>query len=242
MASEANSELAALWDGLRSSGDPQIREELILRYARFARAIAAGLYRTRSDDATPFDEYLQYARVGLMEAVDRYDDRRGASFETFSSYRIRGAILTGLTRDTEAGAQRNFWRTRMADREESLAEAALREPRRATFEDFVHLVAGLAVGMVLESSDGDPIDDAPEANPYLATELAQSRARLRTLVEALPEREREVMRQHYYEQREFQDIAARLGVTKGRVSQLHSRAVELIRTSLATEPRIDRRL
>ncbi|HXS22553.1 MAG TPA: sigma-70 family RNA polymerase sigma factor [Steroidobacteraceae bacterium] len=242
MTSAVDSELAVLWEGLRSSGDPQIREQLILRYARYARAIAAGLYRTRCDDATPFDEYLQYARVGLMEAVDRYDDRRGATFETFSSYRIRGAILTGVTRDTEAGAQRSFWRTRMADREESLAEAALRQPQHATFEDFVHLAAGLAVGMVLEGPEVEPIDEAPEANPYLAAELAQSRARLRGLVEALPEREREVMRQHYYQHREFQDIAARLGVTKGRVSQLHLRAIEHIRASLAAEPRIDRRL
>lgn len=242
MTGEADSELAELWESLRSSGDPQIRERLILRYADFARAIAAGVYSKRSGSSTPFEEYLQYARVGLMEAVDRYDARRGASFETFSAYRIRGAILSGLAHDTELAAQRSFWRTRMADREESLAQAALREPQSATFEDFVRLAAGLAIGFMLEAPDAEPADDTPEANPYLATELAQSRARLRKLVEGLPEREREIMRQHYHENREFREIAARLGVTKGRVSQLHSKAIERIRACLDPQPRIDRRL
>lgn len=241
MTGEADSELAALWESLRSSGDPRIREELILRYSDFARVIAAGVYSKRPDGAAPFDDYLQYARVGLMEAVDRYDAGRGASFETFSAYRIRGAILSGLAHDTELAAQRNFWRTRIAEREESLAPAALREPKRATFDDFVRLAAGMAIGFVLEGSDTEPADDAAGSNPYLATELAQSRARLRKLVEGLPEREREIMRQHYYDNREFQEIASRLGVTKGRVSQLHSKAIERIRAYLDPQPRIDRR-
>lgn len=242
MTSDAEQDPAALWDRLRATGDPRIREQLILRYAGLARVIAAALYRRHPGGATPFDEYLQYARLGLMEAIDRYDARRGASFETFSSYRIRGAILSGLAQDTELGAQRSFWRSRLAEREESLAHGALRAPRNASFEDFVRLAAGLAIGLVLEGPEAEPVDDTAAANPYRATELAQQRERLRSLVQALPEREHEVMRQHYYEHREFQEIASRLGLTKGRVSQLHSKAVERIRGCLDSKPRIDRRL
>lgn len=234
-------ELTALWQTLRSSGDPRSREQLILRYAGFARSIAAGLYRMRPDDATPFDEYLQYARVGLMEAVDRYDGNRGASFETFSSYRIRGAILSGLARETELGAQRSFWRLRLAEREQSIAPALMQRPERATFEDFVDLAAGLAIGLALDGSAAEPTDDSPVADPYLAAEIHQVRAQIRRLIEALPPRERDIMRRHYFEHREFQEIAAQLGITKGRVSQLHARAIERIREQMDPRPRLDRK-
>lgn len=240
--SQVDNDLAKLWESLRSTGDAQAREELILRYASFARTIAATLYRCRPDSATPFEDYLQYARVGLMEAVDRYDGSRGASFETFSGYRIRGAILNGLARDTELGAQRSFWRTRLADREKSLAPVAVEHPESATLEELVRLVTGLAIGFVLEGPAPDPVDETPESNPYLATELEEIRAHLRTRIGELPDREREIVREHYFEHREFQEIAARLGVTKGRVSQLHARAVARIRELMDPRPRIDRKL
>jgi RNA polymerase sigma factor for flagellar operon FliA len=81
-----------------------------------------------------------------------------------------------------------------------------------------------------------------EANPYAGTELNQMRARVRTSVEQLPARERDILRRHYYEQREFQEIAAELGVTKGRVSQLHARALQRVREALNVGPRIDRKV
>jgi RNA polymerase sigma factor FliA len=81
-----------------------------------------------------------------------------------------------------------------------------------------------------------------EANPYAGTELSQMRERVRTSVEQLPARERDILQRHYYEQREFQDIAAELGVTKGRVSQLHARALQRVREALNVGPRIDRKV
>jgi len=242
VSSEPNTtELAALW-ALRASGDEEAREQLILRYAGFARSIAAGLYRTRPDDTTPFEEYLQYARLGLMEAVDRYDGRRGASFETFSSYRIRGAILSGLARETELGAQRSFWRTRIAEREQSIAPAAMERPENAVFQDFVRLAAGLAIGFVLDDPEAEPADESPVSDPYLAVETHQARSQIRRLVERLPPRERDILQQHYFGHKEFQEIAAQLGLTKGRVSQLHARALEWIREQLDPRPRLDRKL
>jgi RNA polymerase sigma factor FliA len=57
-----------------------------------------------------------------------------------------------------------------------------------------------------------------------------------------PARERDVLQAHYYEQREFQDIAAVMGISKGRVSQLHARALAQIREWLNARPKIDRNL
>src|SRR5689334_236422 len=101
-----------LWERFRDSRERTLRGRLIERYLPLARAAAARYYRLRPDESVPFEDYLQYARIGLVEAIDDYDPRREASFETYSSYRIRGAMLNGLGRESEIAAQRTFWRTR----------------------------------------------------------------------------------------------------------------------------------
>jgi RNA polymerase sigma factor FliA len=106
---------------------------------------AAKLYRLRSDNAVSFPDYLQYARLGLVEAIDGFDPARETSFETYSSYRIRGAVLDGIARENETAAQRTFWRTRLEER------------------------ASLGSEPVLD----DRVDETLDANPHAVTELAE---------------------------------------------------------------------
>ena len=242
MTGTSDTDTSALWQALRELGDRSAREQLLVRYGELARIIAAKLYGNRPDDSVPFDDYLQYAHVGLLEALDRYDTNRGNSFESYSSHRIRGSILNGLSQQTELHAQRAHWREVIAERRQSLAEGTVDNPDKTTLEDFARLAVGLAIGLMLDDPAEPRVDESAEANPYSATELSQTRARVRVLVEQLPEREREIMREHYYVQREFQEIAASLGVTKGRVSQLHAQALQRIRRELNVAPRIDRKV
>lgn len=244
MIAQSETDVAELWQALQGLGDPAAREQLITRYAEFARMIAAKLYGTRPDDSVPFDDYLQYARVGLIEALDRYDATRGTSFESFSSHRIRGSILNGILRHTELGAQRKHRREVIAERRRSLAGDSAGSAASATLEDFARLAVGLAIGLMLDEPDAaaERPDESVEANPYTATEISQMRERVRALVEELPGRERDILRQHYYEQREFQEVATHLGITKGRVSQLHARALQRVREALNVRPKIDRKV
>src|SRR5262245_61224008 len=114
----------ALWERFVESRELHLRGRLIQRYLPLARSTAARFYRLRSDDSVQFEDYLQYARMGLVEAIDDYDPAREASFETYSSYRIRGAVLNGLGRESEIAAQRNFWRTRSQERADGLPAGA----------------------------------------------------------------------------------------------------------------------
>jgi RNA polymerase sigma factor FliA len=223
-----------LWAQFAHSRDPAIRDQLIEQYMPLARTVAARIFRLRLDTAVPFSDYLQYARVGLIEAVDRYDPAREASFETFSGYRIRGAVLNGLGKETELAAQRTFWRVRTQERMDSLKPGAFRGGD-SDLDDIVQLTIGLALGILIESgADEGPADSSVSANPYAGAELAELRRIVRGAVDALPPRERDLVSRHYFAQCEFQAIAEEMGVTKGRVSQLHSQALQRIRTHLAS--------
>ena len=237
-----DSEVTVLWSSFSASRDPDLRQVLIQRYGAIARTIAAKLYKGRPDDTVHFDDYLQYARVGLIESIDRFDGARGTPFEAYASYRIRGAVLNGLSRETELRARYSRREFRVTEREESLAGPMLLHPDSAELDDFIRLTVGLAVGFILEDGFTELSDPTPAANPYAQAELAQLRRRIRDLVTQLPARERQVLQAHYYEHREFQEVAHRMGISKGRVSQLHARALAQIRAWLNARPRIDRSL
>lgn len=231
-----------LWDAFAGSNDARARAGLIEHYMPFARMIAARAYGLRVEPAASFDDYLQYARVGLIEAIDRFDPTRGVSFEAYAVHRVRGAVLNGIDQESERAAQREFRRAAAAERMQSLIARTGRPVDRASLQDFIEITVGLAVGMALEAAPGEPIDETPGGNPYAAVELAQFAREVRRLVAGLPEREREVIQGHYYERLEFQEIARRTAVTKGRVSQLHSQALARLRAGLAEQPRLNRRI
>lgn len=245
-STERTRQVRQLWDSLRHGSDSQARGQLIEHYMPFAQMLAAKAFGVRADAGARFDDYLQYARVGLIEAVDRYDVTRNVSFESYSSHRIRGAILNGLQQDSELLAQRSFWRARLNERTESLLEATGSTPERASLQDLIDVTVGLALGMMLDGGEGEgegePIDEQPCSNPYAMTEMQQLAGNLRTLLQRLPEREREIVHGHYFEQREFQAIASAVGVTKGRISQLHAKALSRLRGMLDEKPQVDAKL
>jgi RNA polymerase sigma factor FliA len=231
----------ALWASFTADRSQRVRAQLVEHYLPLARTVASRVYQTHEQDGVPFADYLQYARVGLLESIDRFDGARGVPFSAFAQHRIRGAILNGLGNESELLAQRQEWLRAARERRSSLEAEHIPSPRDATLQQFAELAMSLAVSHLLERA-AEQIDEAPERNPYAATELRQLRHALRQGIEQLPARERDLLRAHYYEQREFQDIAAQLSLTKGRISQLHARAIAQLRLALATTSAVNRQL
>ena len=236
-----------LWEEYGRTRQPETRQRLVRRYMDMTHRIAAHLFSRRVGNAVAFDDYLQYARVGLLEAIDRYDPAREASFATFAGYRIRGAVLNGLEQTTELAAQMAQRRhSRLQERAHSIDIRDLRSADNPALErdsldaesdgtqlerfaGMVDMTILLAMGYVLEDNGEWNPAGVSAADPYRSVQLEAVRTRLIRLVDALPERERLIVRYHYFEHMEFQSIGEVLEVSKGRVSQLHARALQLIR-------------
>ncbi|WKB51666.1 sigma-70 family RNA polymerase sigma factor [Eleftheria terrae] len=200
------------------------------------RMIAARLFRLRWGDAVGFDDYLQYGTVGLVEAARRFQPGRGAQFSTYASWRITGSILNGLETATEQHQQIAARKRLVEDRSQSLAEAhaeadaALPAELEAALARIADVAIGLAVGFMLEGSG--MYSDGAETLPceaYASAATRRTQATLRQALAGLPEAERQVVQEHYFGQRQFTDIADQLGLTKGRVSQLHRQALQRLR-------------
>lgn len=253
-----------LWRRWIDQRDSAAREQLIRYYLPYARMLAAMSYGRRTHNDIEFDDYLQLASIGLMEAVDRFDPAHGVLFRTFSSKRIQGSVLNGLVRLTEKNQQIAI-RTRLRkERLESVKEAAADEhpgdeaqdaadtgaqgrSADALFRYLADVGVGLALGVLLEGTgmvDADAFDGtaqapSPEISYFRKTELHQLQQMLRDHVDQLPAQQQLVIRYHYQQEIPFDEIARTMNVTRGRISQLHRQALLGLRERLSPDARCD---
>lgn len=242
---------APLWARWKGGGDAAAREQLICHYLPYARLLAATLFGRRTHGDVEFEDYLQLARIGLIEAVDRFDPGQGAQFKTYASKRIQGAMLNGLMRLTEKNQQISVRVRLRQDRLEAVKEAAGGLPaRRDAGELFRYLAEvgiGLALGVLLEDTgmiDADAFETgahipSPEVSYFRKSEIRQLRDVLQVMLDRLSDQQRQVIRCHYLQELPFDEIALDMGVTRGRISQLHRQALLKLRELLASEARCD---
>ncbi|MBX9645219.1 MAG: sigma-70 family RNA polymerase sigma factor [Novosphingobium sp.] len=225
-------EEAALWRRFHETHEGLLREGLFERYRRFARSLARRHARRSGLRQDLVEDLEQFAYRGLLEAIDRFDPVRGSTFLAFSSARIAGSIVDGLAQLDERGAQLRFRRQLERERLNSLTEGQSRG--RSATEELSELVTELALGLMLSAQDRDaPSDFAGRSdNGFDSLAWHETRNVLGQRVEQLPEPERTVIRQHYLNDLLFSQIAAILGLSKGRISQLHKSALQKLRKSM----------
>ena len=181
--------------------------------------------------------------VALVAAAKSYDPSRGASFHTYATNRVRGAVTDELRRADWASRS---VRRRARELEELRGRFTAELGREPTDDE---LAAGLGVGRaeiwklradlsraILMSLDGltQRGDDVATGNgtPVEVLEHRERVAYLRDAVAQLPERLRAVVEGSFFHDRTLADIAEELGVTESRVSQIRSEALGLLREAL----------
>jgi RNA polymerase sigma factor for flagellar operon FliA len=154
--------------------------------------------------------------LGLAEAWDRYDPERGVAFEAFAIPRIKGAVIDAI--------RAADWVPRKA-----------RQRARTTGEQLAILVS-MDEDRGSDSGDRVPTAErlADESLPEPGSDLVASEDKRELLgtLNRLPERERMIVTLHYFEGVPLQEIARSLGVTESRVSQLHTRALRMMREGI----------
>lgn len=192
------------------------------------------------------DDLLSEARIGLIDAINRFDPGKNVKFETYASIRIRGAIVDYLrkldwaprslrarARGIAAASLELEQELGAAPSEEQLAaklgldvpryQQALSELSALTVLSFRDLEEG-ETEFQLPAQGGEPEDAAARGD--FTRCLAQAIARL-------PERERLVLDLYYRRQLSLKEIGAVLDLSESRICQVHSSAVIRLRAMLA---------
>lgn len=225
------------------------KDQLAQRYAPLVKRIAYHMM-AKLPASVEVDDLVQNGMIGLLDAMDRYEDGLGAQFETYAVQRIRGAMLDGL--------RENDWLPRSARREIRKVDAAIqrlehehgRPPSEAELAGALDMSLAEYQKLLLEArghqlvyledlGDGEGDDflerhgPVNEADPLAQLEDAGTRRQLVAAIEALPEREKLMMALYYEQDLNLREIGEVMGVTESRVCQLHSQAISRLRAAMA---------
>lgn len=207
-----------LWRRYQEDEDPAARDFLFLKYAPWARRVAGGVMGRVPSRGMEWADHVQNAQIGLLEAMSRFDARRGVDFMAFAKPRVRGAVFNGIRAFMRSPADRSA-NSGTSDRLQSLWESE--SDGQDPLDGFIDAVVGLSLGYFLEGrSDAEDVDNL-KIDQLLGDALLD-----------LPARQRQIVIAHYFHHVQFQQIAEDLQVTKGRVSQLHKAALTTLRDAL----------
>jgi RNA polymerase sigma factor for flagellar operon FliA len=193
------------------------------------------------------DDLASAGYAALVTAAQSFDDERGIPFGRFAAMRVRGALLDEL-RSMDWASRSVRARARRA--ETARAELTARLGRTPNAQELAQLL-GVAVSELSNVDDdvqraavlslqgfaagtADDLVTEPTLNPE---EMLLHRERIGYLHDAvavLPERLRYVVEASFLQERPLSEVAASLGVTESRVSQLRTEALALLKDGLTT--------
>lgn len=190
------------------------------------------------------DDIRSAALMGLMDASNRFDPRRGVLFKTFAERRIRGAVFDEVRRMDWFSRTLREKQSRLSKVTEDLGKRLGRAPEDPevaeeldmSLNDFRELqlqVSQLGTISLHESVDDDDsgktfidnLEDTKQANVQERMEANELTGELAGYLEQLSEKERLVVALIYYEELSQKEISDVLELSEGRISQLHTQAL-----------------
>lgn len=226
------------------------REEIVHKYLHLVKYVA-GRISVGLPPNVEISDLINDGVLGLLDAIEKYDDARGVKFETYAITRINGAILDALrsldwvpravrqrARELErAHAELETTLGRAPSDEETAAHMGLSAKEYAQIVQRVRGTSVLSLEEFLPSERGHEIplaDTLRDETGDIVGEIEQQEVRqeLTAAVDDLPSQERRVIRLYYFEGKTLKDIKGVLGVSESRVSQIHAQAVIHLRRRL----------
>lgn len=231
-----------IWKAFRKDPSSKQREIVVNFYLPLAKLIAAKMYGRRINDEIEFGDYLQYARVGLLEAIAKFDWTSGARFNTFADARIRGAILNALEFQTEKQQQVSMSKRLKRERLLSCKDSALdgSEPCDDLDHIFRYLAdvsVGMAISWLLDDTRLTEFDESAtfDAPFYRSVEIKQLQEQISRCVDDLGEQERKLIRYHYFQGLCMGEVAEILSLSRSRVSQINQGALKKLKKALEVQ-------
>jgi RNA polymerase sigma factor for flagellar operon FliA len=223
-------------------------DSLVRAYLPLVKRIAYHLM-TRLPASVEVDDLIQAGLMGLLDAVERYDDGQGAHFETYATQRIRGAMLDELREADWASRNVRKAARQIEQAIHTLEQRLGRPPSEQEIANELQLDihayfellndargAQLLYYEDLHEEGGDDFlerfADDVSLGPFDILAGRHFKRALAQAVSALPERERQLMGMYYEQEMNFKEIGAVLGVSESRVCQLHSQAITRLRSRL----------
>ncbi len=239
-----------LWTEYDKSRTPELREKIILEYAPLVKLVAGRLSMYLGYNVE-YADLVSYGIFGLIDAIDKYDYAKEVKFETYASLRIRGAILDQIRKmdwiprtirqkQKRIDAVCKDIETRLgrsATDEEIASELGISDDEYLEWQSQMKITNVVSLNEYMEQGAEVPAEgnqfttsrfDSPEEN----IEKEELKKVLEESLEQLTEKEKKVILLYYYEDLTLKEISNVLEVSESRISQLHTRALQKMKTKM----------
>ncbi|KMM75662.1 hypothetical protein ACP93_10315 [Xanthomonas sp. NCPPB 1128] len=207
---------AELWRRFKVDNDLVARDYLLTEYSPWVASVVVMVMRRAGSRDLDWSDHMQNGHVGLLEAMNRYQPQKGVPFLLYAKARVRGAVFNGIRASTKSQRYpKELVQVEVADRDE---EDAL--------SDFVSAIVGIALDQMVEQA----ADACCEGE---SLQQAQNGKLIKNVLLGMPDNIRLIFISHYYLHLPFVRIAEDLCLSKGRISQLHSKGLGMFKSYLA---------
>lgn len=240
-----------LWAAYRQAPGENALAALVEHYQPLVRRIVANMAIFARPEMDR-DDFLQYAMMGLWNAIERFDSQRGILFNSYAATRIRGAVLDALRQhDRLTRTDRSLLKrlhecvhdytgqhSHAPDEEELAQQAGITTERLCELTTRAKAILSLDNIMMADDEGGgaslsDHLVDESAPDPATLTANHEMGAQFRNAYRQLPPRQQKILYFYYYEDLTLKQIGEILELTEARICQLHANTLLLLRGMLS---------
>ncbi len=230
--------------------DVDVREELIKKNIPLVKYIASKII-VGKNKYVEYEDLISYGMIGLMDAINKYDDTKGMKFSTYAAIRINGSIIDEIRKNSPISKRAIDKLNRYNKVVEELQNKLYREPKDievaermeislkelTDIQGYVNYISMMSLETILFGDDEEmslinSIEDTKSPSPQKSLEEKEMLEYLRRALDNLKERDRLILNLYYYEKLTLKQIGSVLEVSESRVCQLHSRAILSLRKEI----------
>ncbi len=221
---------------------------LVRAYLPMVKRIAYHMM-TRLPACVEVDDLIQAGLMGLLDAVERFNDGQGAQFETYATQRIRGAMLDELRQADWASRNVRKSARKIEQAIHTLEQRLKRPPTEQEIAAELNLDINAYFDLLNDArgaqllyyedlhEDGgenflERFADDVSLGPFDILASQRFKKALAKACAGLPDREKQLMGMYYEQEMNFKEIGAVLGISESRVCQLHGQAITRLRSRL----------
>jgi len=237
-----------LWNLYRETKTKELWTEIVEKYSPLVKVVAGGMV-SKYGRYHDFDDLVGYGVFGLLDAIDKYDPAKDVKFEAYASTRIRGSIVDNI--------RKMDWAPRSVRSHQKDIEKASNDAKNmgiANEQDYICSALGISSKLLqkwqsenktlvsyeqyMENNlDVDIYETISNVvhNPETMIEKEEIKKMLAKALSKLTENQLKVITLCYYEDLSLKEISGIMGVCISRASQLHIRALEILKKTLIEE-------
>jgi len=215
----------------------EAKGEVVKKYIPLVKYIASRIIMGKTK-YVEYEDLVSYGMVGLMDALNKFDESKGMKFSTYAAIRIKGAMIDELRKNSPISIEKLQNKLfREPNNYEIAEELGISIQEVTQVENYINYISVVSLETLMFSEEDEislvgTIEDKKSPSPEKSLEEKEILEYLAKALDLLREKDKLVITLYYYEGLTLKEIGKILNVSESRVCQLHSKALINLRKIL----------